>query len=50
MHCLSSHFSGHHPIERDSHETVEFSAREPCTEKGMRICDERGDSFGRFSK
>ena len=38
----SSHLSGHRPIERDSHKTVEFSARKSCVRKRM----VRPDSYG----
>src|SRR6478609_9047509 len=33
---LSWHLSGCHPIERDSHETPEFSTRKTCMRKGQR--------------
>ena len=40
MRGLSSHLSGHRPVEGNSHKTYEFSARKSGVEKRMRIRDE----------
>jgi hypothetical protein len=42
MSRLSSHLASHHPFERDSHNTVEFSARKSCFTKYFEISDEPG--------